>query len=148
MPNYQAMLDELFDELAELIREQGQVEARLQRVNAAIEAIKILAAESDDPLVEPPPMPADEEQGFTGRVREILKANSLKRLTALEVRDVIMRSLPDGDPKIVLIHIHNTLKRLHKQEEVEETRISDGRTAYQWKIPSLRRKAISTPSTI
>jgi hypothetical protein len=119
--------------MSELAHAQSQVEARLQRVNAAIDAIKVLAAESDEPLIEPPPMLADEEKGFTDRVREVLKANSLKRLTALEIRDVILKSSPKDDPKIVLIHIHNTLKRLHKQEEVEETRISDGRNAYQWK---------------
>ena len=133
MPNYQEMLDELFDELVELSHTQSQIETRLQRVNAAIEAIKVLASDSDEPLIEPPQMPADEEKGFTDRVREVLKANSLKRLTAIEIRDVILKSSPKDDPKIVLIHIHNTLKRLYKQDEVEETRISDGRNAYQWR---------------
>jgi hypothetical protein len=136
MPNYQAMLDELHEEMTRLLYAKNDIELSFQRVSAAVEALKTLAAESTEPLMEPPPMHPDEERGFTDRVREILKANSLKRLTALEIRDVLLKSSPNDDQKIVLIHTHNTLKRLHKQEEVEETRISDGRNAYQWKQPS------------
>jgi hypothetical protein len=136
MPNYQAMLDELFEEMTRLLEAKNDIELRFERITAAIEAIETLAAQSNEPLMEPPPMHPDEERGFTDRVREILKANSLKRLTALEIRDVLVKSSPQDDPKIVLIHTHNTLKRLHKQDEVEETRIGDGRNAYQWKRPS------------
>jgi hypothetical protein len=127
------MLEELADELAYLSEAMKKIQVRFRQVDAAMKALELLAEESDEPLIEPPPMPLDEERGFTDKVREILKANSLKRLTALEIRDVLVKGDPKSDPKIVLIHAHNTLKRLHKQDEVEETQVADGRSAYQWK---------------
>src|ERR1700722_1542292 len=126
------MLDELFGELTALASQQVKIEARLQQINAAIQAIQNLAAESDEPLIEPPSIHPDDETGFTDKVREILKSNPLKRLTAVEIRDMLVKSSAESDPKIVLIHTHNTLKRLHKQGEVDELKAAEGRNAYHW----------------
>ena len=133
MDNYEAMLTVLRDDLRRFIAERDAAQQKVERIGAAIAHIEVLAQELDSKIMEPPPLLPDDETGFTARVREILKANSAKRLTAIEIRDVLMKSSPDDDPKIVLIHAHNTLKRLFKQDEVHETRISDGRNAYQWK---------------
>lgn len=134
MPNYRPILETLRTDLERFIAERDAIEEKIERIGTAIQAIEVLAQEFDAPILEPPPLPPDEEQGFTDRVREILKTNSPKRLTAIEIRDVLMKATPDDDPKIVLIHTHNTLKRLRKQEEVKETQIADGRNAYEWKF--------------
>jgi|HubBroStandDraft_6_1064221.scaffolds.fasta_scaffold205363_2 hypothetical protein len=136
MVNYNETLAAFHAEVERLMAESQQLDEKIKKFLKVIEIVQTLAAESNEPLIEPPPMHPDEEKGFTDRVREILKANSSKRLTAIEIRDVLLKSSPKDDPKIVLIHTHNTLKRLHRQDEVEETRINDGRNAYQWKEAS------------
>jgi hypothetical protein len=130
MPNYQAMLDELRAEMTRLERDAFFIQDQIERVRAAIETVEVLAAESQEPLVQPPQMTSDEEQGFTDRVREVLRMNAPRHLTPVEIRDVLLKSTPDADPKITLIHAHNTLRRLDRQDEVK--RSDDGRTAYKW----------------
>jgi hypothetical protein len=132
MPSYDAMLVMLRADLDRFITERNTAQQKIERIAAAIEHIEILAEDLDAPIMQPPPLGDDEEQGFTDRVREILKANPLKRLTAIEIRNVLLEANPDNDPKVTLIHAHNTLKRLHGQDEVRETQIADGRKAYQW----------------
>jgi len=144
MPNYQAMLDEVLEDFNRLAILQHDTETRMAQLQQLIESLQTLALEEQESLVEPPAMSSDEERGFTDRIREILKSNSIKRLVAVEIRDVLMKQMPDADPRIVLIHTHNTLKRLHSQNEVEETKLSDGRKAYQWKAPILKRGSLRT----
>ena len=64
----------------------------------------------------------------TDRVRNLLKANPERPITPVAVRDVLLEFDRDADPKAMLIHTHNTLKRLKKEDEVEEIE-SEGRVA-------------------
>lgn len=133
MVNYTANLMAFRAELNRLLMERERLDEQIKKLGKVIEIVQTLAEDSDEPILEPPPMPPDEERGFTDRVRELLKTNAPKRLTAIEIRDVLVKATPKDDPKIVLIHTHNTLKRLARQDEVEETTITDGRSAYAWK---------------
>jgi hypothetical protein len=123
---------ELQAELEQITRAQEKLKKRLEGVINAMNAIAVLAQESDEPIVEPSPLSEDEEQGFTDHVRAILKANPTRAFAAIEIRDLILERDQYADPKITLIHTHNTLKRLFRQEEVLETQMPDRRTGYKW----------------
>lgn len=139
MPNYNATIAEFQKQLESLLQQREQLDRQIAGVTAVIEAIKTLADESDESLLEVPPMPPNEEAGFTDRVRAILKANPALALSAVVIRDEFLKAAPKEDPKIFLIHTHNTLKRLHRQGEVEEVTTSAGR-AYRWKFPDIDEK--------
>jgi hypothetical protein len=135
VPNYNAIITELQAEFDSLVQRKEQLNKQIVELAKAMEAIRVLAEESDEPTVEPPPLMMDSERGFTDRVRAILRANPAKALTAVVIRDAFLKDAPKDDPKILLIHTHNTLKRLHKQGEVEEVAMQDGR-AYRWSFAS------------
>jgi len=128
-PNYSAMLAELNDELDGLIGERNRLQKKLDAILDAIEAVKTVAEESDQVIVQPTTLADD--AGFTEKVRELLFVNSAKSFTALEIREVFLEVDKNADPKIMLIHIHNTVKRLHKQGELEEVDRLDGK-GYRW----------------
>jgi hypothetical protein len=129
VPNYTEILITLREELERLDEVRHKIDQQMRGVTGAIEALEMVAKDANQPIM--PSMLPGEEQGFTDRVRGVLKSNPTKRLSALEIRDMLLT--PDSDPKIVLIHTHNTLKRLVKQKEIEEMRHPDGRAAFQWK---------------
>jgi hypothetical protein len=135
MPNYLLMLDEMRCEYDRLMAERNHIHGRLAALEKAMEAMNTLVKGSGLPSFTPPPLPPDEDAGFTENVRAVLKANPLRPVTAVEVRDTFMDSDPNGDPKVLLIHAHNTLKRLHKQGEVEESDAFEGRKGYKLKPP-------------
>ena len=131
MPNYNAIITEFQAELESLLEQKDQLTERIAELAKAIDAIKVLAEE--DGTLNPPPLKMDSETGFTDRVRAVLKANPAMALSALVIRDEFLKNAPEDDPKILLIHTHNTLKRLHRQGEVVEISTSAGR-AYRWKF--------------
>jgi hypothetical protein len=124
---------ELQAELEQITHAQEKLQKRLDGVLNAIKAIEVLAQESDAPILEPPPLSPDEERGFTAQVRAIFQANPVRTFTAVEIRDVMLERNTISDPRIALIHTHNTLKRLFKQDEVIQVPNIDGRTGYKWK---------------
>lgn len=107
-----------------------KIDRKIERIMSAIEAVETLAEESELPVLEPP-LSSDEEQGFTDQIRSVFRANSAKALTAIGIRDLLVQRDRQLDPKITLIHTHNTLKRLVKQEEIVETQLPEGRTGYR-----------------
>jgi hypothetical protein len=129
--SYSALIIELDEELKRLALQRELIDRKVANVSKAIEAIKELAEESDEAIVNPPPLP--DEAGFTERVRALLRVNAAKVLTAVEIRDYMHNLSPNDDPKVLLIHTHNTLKRLKKQKEVDDLVGSDGRIGYRWK---------------
>ena len=132
MVNYTQTLSTFHAEMNRLLMERGKIDEQIENLTSVIEIVQRLAKQSNEPIAEPPPMRPDEETGFTDRVRAVLKSNNPRPLTAVDIRDVLLKSAPKDDPKIMMIHTHNTLKRLEKQEEVEEVPGVDGRNAYRW----------------
>jgi hypothetical protein len=128
MPNYNAMLSELHEEFKRLFAERESLDKRLTTLKRAEEAIYALAEEMNEPIVQPPA----EEAGFTDKVRNLLKANPARVFSPVLIRDALLEFDPKADPKVLLIHTHNTLKRLHKQNEVTEVP-ADGKTSYRWR---------------
>jgi hypothetical protein len=133
MPNYNATIIEFQWELDRLIQQRNQLENQIASLVKAMDAIKVLAEEADEDIIETPPPMTDSGAGFTDRVRAILKANPAKYLSAVMIRDVFVKDAPKDDPKILLIHTTNTLKRLFSQGEVEEMATPEGR-AYRWRF--------------
>jgi hypothetical protein len=133
VPNYNVMLGELQEEFKRTITERELLDRRIAGLMKAMEAVKVLAEDASEPIVSPPPI-AD-EAGFTDKVRNLLKANPARSFTAVDIRDVFLEFYPKADPKVMLIHTHNTLKRLLKQNEVEEVIGADGKSGYRWLIP-------------
>jgi hypothetical protein len=139
VPNYNAMIAEFQQELDCLVDQRDLINRQIASIVKAMDAIKTLAEETT-PSLDPPPMPPDEQEGFTNRVRGILKANPAMAVTPVMIRDVFRKHAPKDDPKTLLIHTHNTLKRLHKQGEIEEIVNSEGR-AYRWKATNINTGA-------
>jgi len=133
VPTYTEILNTLHKDLVRLGSERESVNQKIAKLVKAIEAVQMLAAE-EELVIQPPTMPPDMEAGFTDRVRNILKANQYRPLTAVEIRDVLLKETPKDDPKVTLIHAHNTLKRLKAQDEVEESDGPEGRKAYRLKV--------------
>lgn len=132
MPNYADMIASLQAELERVTQVRDKAQDQMGGLIKAIKAIEVLAEELNEPI-EPPPMSPDEEKGFTDQVRAILRANPFRAFAALDIRDLMLKQNPEADPKITLIHAHNTLKRLAKQSEVTESAVVDGvRTSYRW----------------
>jgi hypothetical protein len=143
MPNYSEMAASLRVEADRLLQERDKLQQQIERIITAIEAIGVLAQESDEPIMEPPPMLPDEERGFTDEVRAILKANPLRAFTAVDIRNMMVERTPHSDPKIILIHAHNTLKRLFRQGELDESSLNEGRTSYKWKVSTQSPEAVA-----
>lgn len=137
MPNYTAMLAEIRSEIDSLMAQGTRIHDRLEALVKAMEAIQVLAKDSDLPILGPPPSLPDNDPGMTDKVRAILKNNPLRSLTAVEIRDVFLESDKYADAKVMLIHIHNTLKRLHKQGELDEIDAPENRKAYRAKFPGV-----------
>jgi hypothetical protein len=133
--DYTEIARELQAEAEQITRAQQKLQRRLNGLLEAIKAIEILAQESDEPIMEPLPMSADEEQGFTDSVRAILRANPVRGFAAVDIRNLMLEREPrsDASAKVLLIHTHNTLKRLFRQGEVVEVQMPEGRTGYRWK---------------
>jgi hypothetical protein len=128
--NYSEMMAELEGELSRAMDERERVEARIDTLLTAIESVKSLAEESDEEVIQPPSAP---EAGFTEKVRAVLNLNMAKSFTPVEIRDVLIDNERDADPKVMLIHIHNTVKRLRRQGEVEIVMRPDGNRGYRAK---------------
>jgi hypothetical protein len=135
VPNYNVMLGELQEDFKRAMAEREQLDRRIAGLMKAMEAVKALAEDAAEPIIQPPPL-AD-EAGFTDKVRNLLRANPARLFSAVEIRDVFLEFDPKADPKILLIHTHNTVKRLHRQKEVEEVTGSDGKTSYRWQTPGI-----------
>jgi len=130
VPNYSTMLTELEGELSQAVDEQEKLQARIDALLTAIESVKALAEQSDEEIVEPPSAP---EAGFTEKVRRMLEMNMAKSFTPVEIRDVLIHHDTDADPKVMLIHVHNTVKRLLRQGELEEVVRPDRNKGYRAK---------------
>jgi hypothetical protein len=131
VPNYNEILANLQAELDRVIGVRHKLQHQIEGLVNAIKALEILAEEAQEPIMEPPPMHPDEERGFTDHIRAIFKANPLRVFTAIDIRTTMLEWTPKADSKVMLIHIHNTLKRLAKQNELEEIDRTDGRTGYR-----------------
>jgi hypothetical protein len=131
VPNYDEIAVDLQLELERVLSMRENLNRQAERLQAAIKAIEELAEGSDQPIVEVPLSSLEDERGFTDQIRAIFRANPLKSFTAVAMRNVLIERNPELDPKITLIHAHNTLKRLWKQEEIVVTQAEDGRTAYK-----------------
>jgi hypothetical protein len=130
MPNYSIMITELEADLSRAMDEREKLQARIDALLTAIESVRSLAEDSDEEIIQPPSAP---EAGFTEKVRTILDLNMSKSFTPVEIRDVLAREEGNSDPKIMLIHVHNTVKRLRRQGEIEEVVRPDGNKGYRAK---------------
>lgn len=124
--NYNAMITELEEELTKAIKDRDKLMDRIDALITAIQSVKELAEEASDEKIISPRRVA-EDAGFTEQIRTLFQLNAAKSFTPVEIREVLMEFHEDADPKVVLIHVHNTVKRLHKQGEIEEVNRVDGR---------------------
>lgn len=127
------MAVDLTAELENITNQIDRLKARAAMLTSALGAIQTLAQESDEPIVESPVLSPDEERGFTQKIRTILKLNPIKAFAATDIRDLLFERDPSANPKVLLIHVHNTLKRLFKQDEVSEVQLTNGRAGFRWK---------------
>ncbi len=133
--NYKALLTEFEDEFQKLMAERKRLDGQIDKVAKAIQAITTLAQESNEAIAYPSPDSMSADTGFTDKVRMVMRANPGRPMSAIAIRDVLHEAMPHEDPKIMLIHIHNTLKRLKKQDEIEEIVGFDGH--YRWKSSAM-----------
>jgi cell division septum initiation protein DivIVA len=133
MPDYPGILNELLDEIRRVSAERDRLTQRISSLKAAIDTVQTLVQQTEETSIPIPQMPPNMEAGFTDRVRSILRTSPFRHFTAVEIRDSLLTDQNAAEAKVLLIHTHNTLKRLLKQEEVTETE-TEGRTGYTWRL--------------
>jgi hypothetical protein len=131
--NFQEQLVLFHQELTRLTDERDNID---RQISGVLDVIKSLADLVEDAGEEPvvPQLAPEAEAGFTDRVRTLLQASPGRALTAIQIRNAFVEVDPKQDSRVMLIHAHNTLKRLLKQNEVDEVQTTDGRVAYKWKF--------------
>jgi hypothetical protein len=134
VPNYTEIAIEFQEEINRLLETRDNIDGRIKRLKIALESVEALAEESDEPIAQPPELSPDEEQGFTDQIRAIFKANPVKPLTAKGIRNLLFERNPKLDRRITLIHTHNTLRRLTKQDELAEVPTLNGAVGYKLKM--------------
>lgn len=127
------MAAEIQAEIRRLLEMRNNLDKKVDHLTNALKYLEAVSEESDEPIAEPPFLTAAEDHGFTNKIRAVFRANPTRLLTPISIRDLLVERDSKLDPKIALIHTHNTLKRLVKQNEIVEVQMSDGRAGYRVK---------------
>lgn len=127
--DYETTLENAKARLQELAKQRDTIDREMQGLMRIIEGAQISVSPREP--VDLPPIVADSDaEGFTKTVRLIL-ARSMTPLAPTEVRDALeMMGVEASSPKVLLIQVHNTLRRLFEQGEIEQVP-RDGKMAYR-----------------
>jgi hypothetical protein len=119
---------ELTEKRNGLMKEVEEINRMLLGINQAIEGFEFILKENSPTRSDLSLDPAT--IGFTVAVRGIFNTN-LRPLYPTDVRDKLASAgYEKTSGKALLIHVHNVIDRLLKNEEIEEVRI-EGKSAYR-----------------
>jgi hypothetical protein len=133
---YKQTLETAKAEMGELLRQRKEIESRIGKLAPVIEYLSLLC----DQL--PPsdlPMPSELDIGLSDAIRMAFRSVLPESLTPTEVRDKLRESGFNLDRYAnELPPIHNTIIRLLKNGEIEESVPKRDGKAYKW-VSSLKR---------
>jgi len=133
---YKQTLETAKAEMGELLRQRKEIESRIGKLAPVVEYLSLLC----DQL--PPsdlPMPSELDLGLSDAIRLAFKSVLPESLTPTEVRDKLRESGFNLDKYAnELPPIHNTIIRLLKNGEIEESVPKRDGKAYKW-VSSLKR---------
>jgi hypothetical protein len=145
---YRQTLEAAKSEMGELLMQRKEIDERISKLAPVIEYLSVLC----DEILPPPPdleMPSDlATESLSYAIRLAFKAAVPGSLTPTEVRDQLRAANFNLDKyENELPPIHNTIKRLKGQGEIEEIARANGERAYKW-VSSLKRALLQMePST-
>ena len=134
---YKKSLEAAKAEMAELLRKRNDLDSRIGKLAPVIEYLSALC----DQELPPPdfPMPSELDLGLSDAIRLAFKSVAPEPLTPTEVRDKLRASGFNLDKYAnELPPIHNTIIRLLKNGEIEESVPKRDGKAYRW-VSSLKR---------
>jgi hypothetical protein len=118
----------LTDKRKDLMKMVEEIDRQILGLNQAVEAYEFILKET--PTVTSALSIDPATVGFTEAVRTIFNG-TLTTLFPTDIRDKLAKAgYEKSSDKVLLIHVHNVIDRLLKNEEIEEVEI-DGRSAYR-----------------
>lgn len=128
--DYKTTIEAAKARLEILAKERDTIDREMQGLMRIIEGAQFIESPAEPPKVPILPEPDADSSGFTESIRLILRRSSVP-LVPTEVRDALeMMGVEASSPKVLLIHVHNTLRRLFEKEEIEQVP-RDGKMAYR-----------------
>ncbi len=145
---YRQTLETAKSEMGELLLQRKAIDERIGKLAPVIEYLSVLC----DELSSPPPdleIPGElPTESLSYEIRLAFKAAIPGSLTPTEVRDRLKEANFNLDKyENELPPIHNTIKRLKEQGEIEEVSRPNGERAYKW-ISSLKRALLEIEPNI
>ena len=149
-------LESLLDERRDVKRKEREIELKISALHQSLSGLLLYADAMDqtDPklasLVKSIGellLPSSSSGTLTEACRNVLRTNTGRRMSALDVRKALEGSGFDfsGYTSNPLSSIHTTLRRLKENEDVKET-IADGTKFYQWIIKPKESKVSGATS--
>lgn len=127
---YRKTLEAARADLANLLAEQKRINEKISKLAPVIQYLAQLCDEPIGSDVES--MALGPDLGLTDAIRNVLRAASGRAVPPTEVRDLLAHSRFNlGKYANPLPPIHNTLKRLKDNKEIEEVETGSGK-AYRW----------------
>ena len=127
--DYKHTLEDAKARFQDLAQQRDAIDREMQALMRIIEGAQIVTSPAEPISISPLTADSDAE-GFTKTVRLVL-ARSRAPLIPTEVRDALdMMGVEASSPKVLLIQVHNTLRRLFEREEIEQVP-RDGKMAYR-----------------
>jgi hypothetical protein len=133
---YKQTLETATAEMSDLLRQRQEIEARIGKLAPLIEYLSSLCDQLPPPAL---PMPSELDLGLSDAIRLAFRSASPQSLAPTEVRDKLRESGFNLDKYAnELPPIHNTIIRLLKNGEIEESVPKRDGKAYKW-VSSLKR---------
>jgi hypothetical protein len=129
--DYRHTLEDAQKRLQVLTEQRDAIDREIQGLLRIIEGAQIISSPPEPTDVPAIPEAADADPaGFTKTIRLIL-ARSSTPLVPTEIRDSLeILGIEASSPKVLLIHVHNTLRRLFEKGEIEQVP-REGKMAYR-----------------
>jgi hypothetical protein len=133
---YKQTLETATAEMSDLLLQRQEIEARIGKLAPLIEYLSSLCDQLPPPAL---PMPSELDLGLSDAIRLAFRSASPQSLTPTEVRNKLRESGFNLDKYAnELPPIHNTILRLLKNGEIEESVPKRDGKAYKW-VSSLKR---------
>ena len=129
--NYEQTLEQAKQRLQELSAKRTEIEREMQALARIIEGAQIIAQPAEVLILpDSPDEQNTEELGVTKSIRLIL-GRARTPLMPTEIRDALeSMGIEGSSSKVLLIHVHNVLRRLFENGEIEQIP-QDGKMAYR-----------------
>jgi hypothetical protein len=129
--NYKSTYEDAKNRLKALAKQRDVIDREMQGLIRIMEGAQIIESPAEPAKVPVIPEGTEADStGFTKTVRLILSRSRMP-LVPTEIRDALeSMGVEASSPKVLLIHVHNTLRRLFENGEIEQVPLN-GKMAYR-----------------